>query len=381
MTIHGSKGLEAPVVFLADCNSTASNKNAYSSLVQWPAEESKPVSFQLQLSKIYTDTITLQLQQEKLKAQQLEELNLLYVAFTRAREQLYISVVASRKRQNNSWYQIIANGLSEVTQQQDGVDGLHFSIYEHLRYTQSEIDSSTNHHSNKKETKVCADNIDKRLLMPMTNITPPNFMIAPSLATGNLFKGNLKKSDNSYSDDPNNDSVYQQDLAKWRGTIIHQVIEHLCNSDTYPSAESDIQHIENKLTAKTSLTNPAFIHHIDECIQEAVNTYNHPGFESLFNTEGSYQTFNEMPLMYTYEKKSVYGIIDRVIKEEKNKTVTVIDYKSHRLITGESAEDTALQFSKQLEYYRVGIDKLWPQQTIKTGILFTHSNEIVWFDK
>ena len=87
-----------------------------------------------------------------------------------------------------------------------------------------------------------------------------------------------------------------------------------------------------------------------------------------------------MPLMYKQEKQTVYGIIDRVIKEEGNKTVTVIDYKSHRLLAGESAKDTALQFSEQLEYYRNGINKLWPQHAIKTGILFTHCNEIVWLN-
>jgi ATP-dependent helicase/nuclease subunit A len=79
MTIHGSKGLEAPIVFLADCNSTSSNRNAYASLVRWPADKSRPVNFQLQLSKENTDQMTQQLQQEKLNEQAREELNLLYV--------------------------------------------------------------------------------------------------------------------------------------------------------------------------------------------------------------------------------------------------------------------------------------------------------------
>ncbi|HHJ36694.1 MAG TPA: DNA helicase UvrD, partial [Gammaproteobacteria bacterium] len=47
MTIHGSKGLEAPVVFLADCNSSPGNKNAYNTLINWPADTAQPVNFQL----------------------------------------------------------------------------------------------------------------------------------------------------------------------------------------------------------------------------------------------------------------------------------------------------------------------------------------------
>ena len=128
MTIHGSKGLESPVVFLADCNSTASNKNAYASLVRWPADRSQPANFQLQLSKDNTDQITQQLQQEKLDEQKREELNLLYVAITRAREQLYISGVAGRGTQNDSWYQIIANGLDSITERETSFDKINSKV-------------------------------------------------------------------------------------------------------------------------------------------------------------------------------------------------------------------------------------------------------------
>ena len=372
MTIHGSKGLEAPVVFLADCNSTASNKNAYASLVQWPADKSRPVNFQLQLSKDYTDQMTQQLQQEKLEAQQLEELNLLYVALTRAREQLYISGVANRKRQSNSWYQIIADGLNDVMQSETDQDNVHFSIYSHLHYPQDIIESSKN--LNRHTTENNNKDIDKRLLKPISEITPSSFLIAPSLATGSRHK-------NGIDNDEQDGNVYQQDIARWRGITIHQVIEYLCNSKNYPAAESDIRYIQNKITAETSLSNPALIIHIDECVQEAVATYNHNDFEHLFNTDSSCQTYNEMSLMYKQEKQTVYGIVDRVLKEEKNKTVTIIDYKSHRLSSKESTQQSALQFSEQLEYYRSGINKLWPQHTVKTGVLFTHCNEIVWIDE
>lgn len=379
MTIHGSKGLEAPVIFLADCNSTASNKNAYSSLVQWPADKSQPVNFQLQLSKDYTDAITQQLQQEKLKAQQLEELNLLYVALTRAREQLYISGVASRS-QSNSWYQIIANGLKNVTQSETSLNGTQVSIYRYSNYSQAIIDSSSKDAAASDNSKIEkeGDNtsnkqLDIRLLKPIGKITPSNFLIAPSLTADKNFKHD-SDSDKHQKQDNN----YQQDLAQWRGISIHRTIEQLCNSKNYPATEIDISQIRNQLTAETSLKHPAYITHIDECIREAVITYNHTNFEPLFNTDEHCQTYNEMPLMYKQKKQTVYGIVDRVIKHKQN--ITVIDYKSHQLSPGESAKDSALQFLPQMEYYRSGINKLWPQHEIKTGVLFTHHNEIVWLD-
>jgi ATP-dependent helicase/nuclease subunit A len=373
MTIHGSKGLEAPVVFLADCNSTTSNKNAYSSLVQWPADKSQPVNFQLQLSKDYTDAITQQLQQEKLKAQQLEELNLLYVALTRAREQLYISGVASRS-QANSWYQIIANGLEGVTEKENSLNGTQISVYRYSNYPQAAIDDSENsdHKKDKEHDDKTNKQLDARLLKPIGKITPSNFLIAPSLAVDKNFKHDSDKQQQQ-------DNNYQQDLAQWRGINIHRAIEQLCNSKNYPAAEADILKIHHQLTAEAALKNPAYITHIDECIKEAVTSYNHASFEALFNTDENYQTYNEMPLMYKQKKQTVYGIVDRVIKDKQ--TITVIDYKSHQLKPGESTKDSALQFQSQLEYYRSGIKKLWPQHEIKTGILFTHHNEIIWLDQ
>ena len=133
MTIHGSKGLESPIVFLADCNSTASNRNAYASLIRWPANKSRPTHFQLQLSKENTDQMTRKLQQEKRDEQAREELNLLYVALTRAREQLYISGNASNKKQENSWYHIIARGL-ESANTQITVNDVNCKVIKHLSY-------------------------------------------------------------------------------------------------------------------------------------------------------------------------------------------------------------------------------------------------------
>lgn len=80
MTIHASKGLESPVVFLADSNNTGSGNESYSAMVYWPASNDRPTHFQLLTDKISTDSITASIQQTKAIAQSQEDLNLLYVA-------------------------------------------------------------------------------------------------------------------------------------------------------------------------------------------------------------------------------------------------------------------------------------------------------------
>ncbi|MBE9560543.1 MAG: PD-(D/E)XK nuclease family protein, partial [Proteobacteria bacterium] len=387
MTIHGSKGLESPVVFLADCNSTASNKNAYASLVRWPAEKSQPTNFQLQLSKDHTDQITQRLQQEKLDEQQREELNLLYVALTRAREQLYISGVASNRSQNHSWYQIIADGLDDITERETSFDETNCKVYRHLAY-----DHCAAEQTNKNVlTEDNSLHIDERLLKPIEIQPKSNFLIAPSLHTTSLHATGLHTDfndsvliDTSDKDDdktgnnisPNN--IYQREVAIWRGTIIHRIIEQLCIAETYPATENAVDAIRQQIKTDVLFSRPAYIDYLEACVKEAVSTYNHADLKFIFKPASETQRFNEMPLMYKQQQQAVYGFVDRVIKSEND--IMIVDYKSHQLDDGENTRDSALQFSTQMDYYRSGIKKLWPEHAVKAGILFTHHNEIVWLD-
>ena len=367
MTIHGSKGLESPIVFLADCNSTSSNRNAYASLVRWPANEAQPSHFQLQLSRENTDQVTQNLQQEKLDEQAREELNLLYVALTRAREQLYISGNASNRKQENSWYQIIARGL-ESANTETTVNNINCKVIRHLSY-EPIIDNKIA----KKTKPLKSFNIDDRLLKPL----PDDFLRAStntSLWISPSSHSDRNVSVNQIKIEPKNQQ--SMELAKWRGIAIHRFIELLCNKNQYPAKKEYSHEIFLRLRNETSLTNPGYVHHLDECLKEAIETFNSPLLEAIFNPAANSTPFNEMPLMYKQEQQVVYGFVDRVIKAET--TVTILDYKSHQLESTETATEVAQQFSKQLNYYVAGIKQIWPSHKIKAGILFTHHQEIVW---
>jgi len=386
MTIHGSKGLEAPIVFLADCNSTSVNRNAYASLVRWPANKSQPVNFQLQLSKQNTDQITQKLQQEKLDEQAREELNLLYVALTRAREQIFISGVASSRSQTDSWYQIINSGLEDFAPAETVIDGIKCKIYQHLNYDSARVNKPVEAKTLTSKPFYFDKCFDKRLLSPLENFAITPFMIAPSLNTDEYQADYTHNPSSKQNPIPSFGSLTADECAanepkdgpvaaKWRGSVIHRILEQLCKTGNYPASEQTIDNIQQQLKAETALNKPVFSPYLDDCMKEAVSVFNHAEFETIFNPTPDKQTYNEMPLMYLQEQQAVYGIIDRLIKF--NKEVWIIDYKSH-LTLNQPVPDAALQFSKQLHYYREGVKKLWPEHTIKTGILFTHYKEIVW---
>jgi ATP-dependent helicase/nuclease subunit A len=337
--------------------------------VRWPAETAQPSNFQLQINKDKTDEITQKIQQEKLNDQAREELNLLYVALTRAREHLYISGIESRKKQTNSWYQIIDNGLQDVTELETDENDVNYKTYRHLAYSR-ELFKQT---EDRTEAKDKHFTVDQRLLQPVKVLPASTYLISPSSSSEET---NGLSHDNEETLNTDTSSAYSEDLAGWRGTIIHRTIELLCDKEQYPVTQQDIDMIHRYLKNETSLRNPTYILQLDNCIDEAVSVYNDAKFECIFQPITGSKTYNEMPIMYKQGDQAIYGIIDRVIKTDTS--VSIIDYKSHRTDDANTLEDTAQQFNKQLSYYRDGILKIWPRCAVNTGILFTHHKELVW---
>ncbi|MCH8180914.1 MAG: UvrD-helicase domain-containing protein [Proteobacteria bacterium] len=108
LTIHGAKGLEARVVCMLDTDPLPPRRASYALLVDWPDNAPHParVAF-VQAESAPPPSLAELLDAERVAAQR-EELNALYVALTRAREQLVFSrCVPSRASANGapSWWQ------------------------------------------------------------------------------------------------------------------------------------------------------------------------------------------------------------------------------------------------------------------------------------
>ena len=94
LTIHGAKGLEAPIVILLDANHSDGARDDVGVLCEWPQDKDAPVHFSVfgRQSERGAARDLLFEEEEKLKVQ--EDWNLLYVAATRAKKLLIISGVA-----------------------------------------------------------------------------------------------------------------------------------------------------------------------------------------------------------------------------------------------------------------------------------------------
>jgi ATP-dependent helicase/nuclease subunit A len=105
LTIHGAKGLEADVVIILDTDAAPTAAATMRVLVDWPGETQTPISFVFLASESRPAPSAAAAFDIEKQARLREELNALYVAMTRAREQLVISSSQPRNSNAESWWQ------------------------------------------------------------------------------------------------------------------------------------------------------------------------------------------------------------------------------------------------------------------------------------
>jgi ATP-dependent helicase/nuclease subunit A len=107
MTIHGAKGLEAPIVALADASAEDDQPDRHDVLLNWPPELAAPEHFSLVGRATRAGSGRQRWLQTDREQRIQEDWNLMYVAMTRARQVLIVSGSGAR-RASGSWYQRLA---------------------------------------------------------------------------------------------------------------------------------------------------------------------------------------------------------------------------------------------------------------------------------
>jgi ATP-dependent helicase/nuclease subunit A len=106
LTCHGAKGLEAPIVFIADATFTPTTRDR----LLW-TEEGLPL---WRVGSDLQDPVSRAADQRAQQAQQQEHRRLLYVALTRAREHLIVAGWRRRNQSTSTWYDWIGAGMARL---------------------------------------------------------------------------------------------------------------------------------------------------------------------------------------------------------------------------------------------------------------------------
>jgi len=104
LTVHGAKGLEAPIVLILDSDGAPPRAETMGVVVEWPGEAPAPWRFAFIASETRPPPCSAEALEVEKTARQREELNALYVAMTRARKRLVLSSVEPHIASEVSWW-------------------------------------------------------------------------------------------------------------------------------------------------------------------------------------------------------------------------------------------------------------------------------------
>ncbi len=323
MTIHAAKGLEAPVVFLADTATVVTPKDTYHALSDWSTDADRPQSFVLLTEKEKRSQAMERLNEKRKQREATENANLLYVALTRARQYLFIS--ASGGVKENCWY--AALGKADATLYQHGAADVSRSRAEAAAGAAAPADTA-------------ADN----MLPPAGAALTIAVEHSPSLH--NRREPNMRRAETG-------------DDGRVYGQVFHRALELLAKARGDDSAAIKQRALEEFPDCRQSA----------QWFDEAVALFNAPDFAELFDDTRYVRVYNEMPLLYRdTDGKQVAGIIDRLCVGAQ--TAWIIDYKTHN-VDARTAKAVAEGFRRQMRLYRDGVGLLYPDLRLRSSVLFT----------
>jgi ATP-dependent helicase/nuclease subunit A len=311
-TVHESKGLEAPIVWLLDANSEKKNKDGNDVLLDWPTHEERPLHFSLYADQASRGKKRAPLFEQDAAQQAREEMNLLYVAMTRAQQVLIVSGNSKgedkeEKKQAPSWYDRIAAEVSEIQN----------PLTVGAALTANEIIGNANRQQ--------AGSYDAILLPPI-------------LPTGKRASRN---------------TAQQQ-----RGIWLHALLQHLTQISPLPRAGEGlgVRDDAQRADLQQRLVIPST--EIDTLWQQARHLLTLPLLARFFDAKQYRSASNEMPYI---NAKGELKRIDRLV--EFDDEVWVLDYK-----LGDS-EDAA-RYRVQMQEYRTAMQTVYAGKAVRCALVF-----------
>ena len=341
MTVHGAKGLEAPIVFLAD---TVRVPDKAPSLL-WPkpgaggADGALPGSPAPLWAPIRTmeEGVMQQARADAEQARDREYRRLFYVALTRAADRLYICGFEGRTgRKAHCWYDMAWRALAalpEIVKPAELMGGMRLSSAQ----------------AKDAPTPVDAIKPERQSLPAWAGQPAPAEPVPPRPLTPSRPE----------DAEPGVASPLANDgQARFqRGNHIHRLLQ------TLPDQAEE----NREASAARYLALPA--HVLDparqrEILAETMAVLRHPDFAPIFGL-GSRA---EVPLTALLSGRVVSGQVDRLLITDSE--ILVVDYKTNRPPPLKVAEVEAV-YLRQLASYRAALMEIYPDKTICCALLWT----------
>ncbi|WP_271437310.1 double-strand break repair helicase AddA [Lentibacter algarum] len=334
MTVHGSKGLEAPIVIMPD---TADRKNEFRG--QIVGIESTALYKQ---SKDDSPAVLQDAVDQQIAAQQAERERLLYVSMTRAEKWLIIAAAGEAKSGGNSWYESVSNAAQKLPFEPVSHDGQIIQRLESgdwtalIDHSQSDLPQDAQIPLEPQFTKSAPDGPSR-----------PQTFSASKLPGAKALAGS---------------DGLDETAAMRFGTKVHLLLEHL------PSVSP----------AERSMLAQSLLFDFDEKEENAAvcaeveTVLSNKDLAPLFAEDALSEVALSAPS--TTLGKRLHGIIDKLVLSEDR--VLAVDFKTNATVP-EAPQDTPLGILRQMGAYSEALALIYPNRKIETAILWTKTASLM----
>jgi ATP-dependent helicase/nuclease subunit A len=358
MTVHGAKGLEAPVVFLVETTSSPSDTQRLK-LIHLPRGNAAPDApgVVVWAGKKADDPGAVAAARAAMLAETEHEYRrLLYVAMTRAADRLIVAgCMPGNMKQIRTfcWYDLIAKGL--------GNSGLHEQTIE-------TPDGAVKRYSRPED--VTASTGAAAATAATAPIALPPWLLAsapPEGPTDNLLRPSDPAGDEGHPI-RTGESIEVRARALQRGTLVHRLLQSLPEVPMDRRRDAALKYLARNSDGWTEVEREALAEGVLALLADTrFAAVFAPGSRAEVSIVGRLDRPGRPPAL-------VSGQIDRLVVTPGE--VLIVDYKTNHAPPRAAAE-APRTYVRQLALYRAVLKKLYPQRPVRAALLWTETPELM----
>lgn len=334
MTVHGSKGLEAPIVIMPD---TADRKNEFRGQIVGVEGTALYKQSKDDAPAVLQDAVD-----QQIAAQQAERERLLYVSMTRAEKWLIIAAAGEAKSGGNSWYESVSNAVQKLPFEPVSHDGQIIQRLESGDWT-ALIDHSQSDLPQDAQIP----------LEPQFTKSAPDGPSRPQTCSASKLPGAKALAGSDGLDET---------AAMRFGTKVHLLLEHL------PS----VSPAERAMLAQGLLSDFDEKEENAAVCAEVETVLSNKDLAPLFAEDALSEVALSAPSATL--GKRLHGIIDKLVLSEDR--VLAVDFKTNATVP-EAPQDTPLGILRQMGAYSEALALIYPNRKIETAILWTKTASLM----
>lgn len=328
MTVHGSKGLQAPIVILADTTKIKNKSRKLEFL--WEDD-----LFYFPLSSSNYNEKCNQIKEKNLDADFDEYRRLLYVALTRAEDRLYIAGYSKDKNiKEESWYSLLKNNIPSNIELDKNDGRIIYQIDQENTFEKKETQYIVNDKTSSFEGNFLSPAPQESPLAkpytPSRNEKDDELVLSPLEDNGRLYK---------------------------RGIVIHKLLQYISKIDNKNKESAAILFLQKELPEFSEKEHANICKEILSLCEKHKNIF-------------SKNSYAEVPVIGEVNGKIISSKIDRLVVSDDK--VIIVDYKTNRP-AAKTIDEVPYIYINQLNTYKELVKRIYPDKQIETFLLWTNT--------